>query len=322
MQVVRVGGRRYSDPDIISLIQESGGLVDPRSAVINQARILLKTLREFGGVPSDPFERLEILASLKGIKIFPMELERQGREARDAVLVPTATGRMVLYNPRRPRTRTLFTIAHEISHTFFPNSDTGARFRAICEPSSREANELERLCDCGAAELVLPQDDFRARVRLDYSLNVVEEVAADFGTSFEATAFRMASANPGIAVGGLLKYRFTVGEQRQLSSPVQRTLFKSATKKTQLSRTRKYRRQSLHLSEPSTDDHTIRWNKSFDVSSVVYEARRKHCVVTAVETLPNESGEVGRLEAVVAPYQREDADPEFPDVIFLWTALQ
>lgn len=321
MRVVRVGGRKYSDPDILSLIQESGGLVDPRSAVIHQARKLLKTLREFPGVPTDPFERLRILASLKGIKIFPMDVERQRRESRDAVLVPTETGRMLLYNPNRPRTRTLFTLAHEISHTFFPNSDTGARFRAICDPSSREANELERLCDCGAAELVMPLDDFQTRVGLDYSLTAVDEVAADFGTSFEATTFRMASAHPGIAVAGLLKYRHTVGEQRQLSNPSQRTLFKSSTVGVKSSPVRKYRRQSLHLSE-SAEDHTIRWNKSFDVASVVYQARKKRGVVIGAEVLPNGREETGRLEAIVAPFQREDADAAFPDVIFLWTPLQ
>jgi len=29
---------------------------------------------------------------------------------------------------------------------------------------------------------------------------------------------------------------------------------------------------------------------------------------------------MGRLVAVRAPYQREEADPEFADVLFVWTA--
>ena len=34
--------------------------------------------------------------------------------------------------------------------------------------------------------------------------------------------------------------------------------------------------------------------------------------------LPNEANLIGTLEAVRAPYQRDDADPVYGDVLFLW----
>ncbi|MGC2332908.1 MAG: ImmA/IrrE family metallo-endopeptidase, partial [Candidatus Acidiferrales bacterium] len=61
----------------------------------------------------------------------------------------------------RPASRVAFSIAHEISHAFFPNSVTGARFRSICQSNSKKANELERLCDLGASELLMPLDEFQ-----------------------------------------------------------------------------------------------------------------------------------------------------------------
>jgi hypothetical protein len=53
---------------------------------------------------------------------------------------------------------------------------------------------------------------------------------------------------------------------------------------------------------------------------VVYRAATDDGVQTSIEVLPNEAGLRGRIAAVRAPYQRENAQPERPDVLFLWTA--
>src|SRR6185437_8021498 len=122
METVRIGGRRYSDPDIISLAKRTGELICPRFTIRTQARLLLAELNQHEGLPKDPLSRLSILASLNGIKIKPMNLEAQRSEPRDAALYPTDTGWLILYNPNRPRQRMLFTLAHEIIHTLFPNN--------------------------------------------------------------------------------------------------------------------------------------------------------------------------------------------------------
>jgi Zn-dependent peptidase ImmA (M78 family) len=229
-------------------------------------------------------------------------------------------GRSIIYNPAVPRSRLAFSIAHEIIHTFFPNSINGARFRNICASESREANELERLCDLGASELLMPLNEFqKAAGTTGYSLSAISDLMEIFGSSFEATVFRLASAHPGIAVAGLLRYRLRVGEQRQRRATAQTLLFSSTPGGDGEEVQPKYRRQSVHLSEACTEAHMIRWNKSFAVESVVYSAATNSDVQIGLESLPNQLTRKGRLEAVRAPFQRDEADPVFGDVLFFWT---
>jgi Zn-dependent peptidase ImmA (M78 family) len=319
METIRVGGKKYTDPDVISLIKATGYLIDPRSSVLNQARNLLTKFNSFGEVPHDAIKRLTILASIVGITVEPMEIDRQRNEKRDAILVTTKTKRIILYNPNRPASRVAFSIAHEISHTFFPNSLSGARFRSICHANSKEANELERLCDLGASELLMPFSAFQDMTAGNYSLRNVDALSAAFGSSYEATVFRLATAHPGKAISGLLRYRLTMEEQRQSAGPSQQPLFGADAGVADEAPRRKYRRQSIYLSEACTESLTIRWNKSFEESSCVYEAGRNSGIHSGTEILPNGSGIPGRLEAVRAPYQREEAHAEFSDVLFIWT---
>jgi Zn-dependent peptidase ImmA (M78 family) len=318
METLRVGGRTYRDPDVISLIRQTGGFVDPRSSVVTQARRIVNLYQQFDGAVADPIERVKIIASLVGIKVLPMDIEQQRGEKRDAVLVHTPAGKVVPYNPRRPSSRVAFSIAHEIAHTFFPNSTRGTRFRHIVADGSKEARELEGLCDLGAAEIVLPLADFVRAIGGAYSIQSVDRLCRTFGTSFEATLFRLATAHPGIAVAGLLKYRYTVGETRQLSAAKQQHLFAQSGIVAETQPVKKYRRQSLFLSEACDDSYTIRWNKSFDPSSCVYKAGHGGVFEVSYETLPNEASVYGKLEAIRAPYQREDADEEYGDVLFFW----
>lgn len=321
MERLRIGGRRYSDPDIISLARESGELIDPRFTIATKARALLQKLNEFAGVPLDPIGRLKVLASLKGIKIQPMDIDHQRNYKRDAAVFPTSSGWRILYNPNRANSRIAFTLAHEIVHTLFPHSASGARFRSITSPDSREANELERLCDLGAAELVMPLDEFQRCAGGNFSLSAVEALATRFGTSFEATVFRLASAHPERAVAGLLRYRLRLEEERKANRASEQVfLFSTRESGGEQSPEKKYRRQSLYVSEPCGDEYTIPWNKSFETSSVVYKARSGG-IASAIETLPNRTGKYGRIEATLAPYQREEADATFGDVVFFWEEL-
>jgi len=95
METLRIGGRRYSDPDIISLCRQSGELIDPRSTIVNMARALTEKANGFSGLPSDPLERLKIVASLSRMKILPMDMDQVRREKRDAhfIRLPTVGGR-------------------------------------------------------------------------------------------------------------------------------------------------------------------------------------------------------------------------------------
>jgi len=323
METITVAGRRYTDPDIISLIRATGQLVDPRSAVIHQARQLNSEYRSFGN-DGQPFERLKILASLRGLEIHAMEPHLSSREKRDAVLIPNADNKrirgQILYNPTRQAGRVAFSIAHEIAHTFFPNSVSGARFRTLCSPDSREGNELERLCDLAASELLMPVEDF-LKMRGDaIGLHLVEQLSAAFGSSYESTVFRLATSYRGIAAAGLLRYRFNKADkQAAIIARQQKQLFDAPLhRQVPASPSPKYRRQSFYTSECCGSEHVVPWNKSFDSSSCAYIAGRCTAIQRALDALPNQAGRVGNFEAVRAPYQREDADAINGDVLFLW----
>ncbi len=322
MQTLRVGGRRYSDPDVVSLIRATGELVDPRAAVLTQARRLNAELENLGGTGIEPIERLKILASLRGLEVEHMSRERRKIEVRDAILIPRNDGKdgLIAYNPDRPQGRVAFSIAHEIAHTFFPNSTSGARFRSLCNSDSREANELERLCDLGASELLMPHGQFRRALGNEFGLNAIPRLCEQFGSSYEATVFRLATTHEGICIAGLLRYRYRASEERALlSRGAQQFLFdRGESSEDEMPVLPKYRRQSLHMSEKCGDEHIVRWNKSFESDSCVYAAGLGSEIGSGRETLPNEAQEFGTIEAIRAPFQREEADPIFADVLFVW----
>lgn len=322
METIRVGGHAYSDPDVISLIRATGSLVDPRSAVTHQARTLNARFRSFDSASTSAFERIKIMASFRGLDVEPMILEKDEKERRDAVLIPSGKARgrkgQIFYNPSRLLGRIVFSIAHEISHTFFPSTTTGARFRNQCGSDSREANELERLCDLAASELVMPLDEFRREVGDTYSLDSLPRLCDRFGSSYEATLFRLASAHPAVAAAGLLRYRRRKSEEQARIARANQLYLGDFREQGDGVPAPKYRLQSFHSSTGCGEKFKVRWNKSFDELSCVYKAGHSSTVCTAVEELPNMSGETGSLEAVRAPFQRNEASPEFPDVLFFW----
>lgn len=329
MEGIRAGGHRYSDPDVVALIRAGGGLADPRSLVLTQARRLNQQYRMFDSAGVTPFARLVHIASIIGLEVMPMDTTRRRDHSRDAVILLNGTSKgrrgQIFYNPDRPSGRLAFSIAHEISHTFFPSSSGGARFREMCGSDSREANELERLCDLGASELLMPAKEFRSAVDDDWSIRTVSRLTVQFGASFEATTFRLASSHPGVAAAGLLRYRRRIEEQRTAeraeAAKAQALLFSRATLRTVVIPKPKYRRQSFHVSDEFPERLTVRWNKSFDEDSVIYRAANAATALHHDEALPNGTAILGKLETIAAPYQREDADLIHPDMLFLWTAI-
>jgi uncharacterized protein DUF955 len=170
----------------------------------------------------------------------------------------------------------------------------------------------------GASELLMPQEEFLEEIGGDFGLHLVPSLAARFGSSYEATVFRLATAYNGLAVAGLLQHRYRKAEERRLSAPPQPSLFPnegSITKQPEP----KYRRQSLHTSLACTADHLVPWNKSFDETSCVCFAQEPdEDIQRGQESLPNKFGEIENIEAVRAPYQRTLDIAHLPDVLFLW----
>jgi len=315
MERVRINGRRYSDPDVVALIRSNGRAIDPQQEVVRKARELNQQLRDLGEVP-DPRRRLEILASLAGVKVAPMDGPGVGKSGREALVYQNSDGSSrAYYDPNNSEGRVNFSIAHEIVHTFFPNSG-GARFRSMVADDSKEANELEMLCHRGAAELLMPIEEFSEELRGEMGLAPVRRLCERFGSSYEATVYRLATAYPGLAVAGLLRFRHRLEDARRLAFRNQRSLFGEDGQG--IVPPPKLRRQSLYLSEDAGPDYTIPWNKSFDELSCVYRAAAKLEVRSNREQLPNKSADFGAIEAIRAPYQKPENEPGFPDVLFLW----
>jgi Zn-dependent peptidase ImmA (M78 family) len=314
MERIRVGGRVYTDPDVLSLIRAQS--VDPHSEVVRKAQELNQRLRNFGAT-TEPRRRLEMLASLAGLKVAQMSGPGLGKGKREALIYRDTDGsRQIYYDPTLPEGRVNFSIAHEIVHSFFPSSATGARFRSLCADDSKEANELERLCHRGAAELLMPVEEFIEELADDIGLSAVPRLCQRFGSSYEATVYRLTTGSSGIAVAGSLQFRYRKDEARRLYSKQQPSLF-IGLDEGQLPRA-KYRRQSLHTSDACTSQYIIPWNKSFDEGSCVYTAALAPGIQFGGERLPNRCDDAGTIEAVRAPYQRANAEAGFPDVLFFW----
>jgi IrrE N-terminal-like domain len=94
--------------------------------------------------------------------------------------------RMVL-NESAPATRRRFTEAHELCHTFFYELVPEIKFR----PHATDAME-ERLCNFGAAALLIPEADLRERAEsCSVYLGTLEELAERYGVSLETTFLRI-----------------------------------------------------------------------------------------------------------------------------------
>jgi hypothetical protein len=137
------------------LIRESGG-ADPEEIVRRKCREIVKSAKASGwsGPPFDPF----ILASLRGIKVKKVQ-HNIGAEAR---VFGKGAQVFIEYRPNMTLMERLrFSICHEIVHTVFPDCyETVRHLHFEGEQQTEAEREFERLCDAGAGELLMPQEEF------------------------------------------------------------------------------------------------------------------------------------------------------------------
>jgi hypothetical protein len=79
--MVRSRTERRRDPDVVALVEAGGGLSDARSLVLTQARKLNASYRRFESSGNTPLERLKFIASLQGLTLEPMNIERCRRHS-------------------------------------------------------------------------------------------------------------------------------------------------------------------------------------------------------------------------------------------------
>jgi len=308
---------------VVALIDRSGEGLDPYAFVEQKTQELLQKLAAFDSSSSSPFQRICYLASIEGFDVRPMSDQARTQEERDAMLVATKSAArrgLIVYNPRRQETRTVHSIAHEIIHSFFPNSDVGAQFRSGHKAGTGPAPELELLCDYGAAELTMPRVEFAQAVEeIGFGLEYIDAVRQRFGTSFEASAYRLATTSPLPVAVGLFHYRLAKG---QLAKPQQGALFPEKQRSIEV--TPKYRRQSFHHSRTYPTSLLLPWNKSLPIHSAPYRAAESGRLETGNETIAGRGTATGlfSIQSIRAPYQPKFAVPEWPSMIVLLSLLQ
>lgn len=134
-----------------------------------------------GGAYSPPTDLRVISEKLNVLQWRPNEaLPLHGR------LLPEGNGFVVEYSATQTPERQRFTIAHELGHAVF--AKTGPAF-------PKHGEELERICDLIATELLMPRLAFSAKVGGTWSTATVVALAREFGTSLAATALRCLEFN-------------------------------------------------------------------------------------------------------------------------------
>jgi len=134
------------------------------------------------GPPFDPFR----LADHFGIPVIPRE------DVLDARIIPVGLHKLQIeFNPNRSRGRLRFSIAHEISHTLFPDCLERIRNRELRTRISEDDWQLELLCNIAAAEFLMPvgnEIDSLTPITIDNVLRLQKE----FNVSTEAISIRLA----------------------------------------------------------------------------------------------------------------------------------
>lgn len=144
-------------------------------SIEDAVRIVAK--RYLDGVACPPTDLNAIADRVCVTEIFGEDLPVSGELRRDGKNLK------IVYSTYLSPTRKRFTIAHELGHAIFEG--TGAR-------APRTGDELERLCDMLASEILMPRDIFLSLANGDPSLSHLLEVAHTFKTSLSATSIRYA----------------------------------------------------------------------------------------------------------------------------------
>lgn len=183
-----------STKSLIDELVRTTGATDAAAAVRLKARELVDLYVASFGTPTMPMS-MEVLASLRGIT----RSDDRPLHGPDAEIGPDGTGGVTRrVNPDRPETRQRFSVAHEVSHTFFPDYTTkpwcrsDARYRDRSNPDEY----LEMLCDIGAAELLFPEPWFSKDAAAITDANGLLRLATTYRASREATMRRYAEISP------------------------------------------------------------------------------------------------------------------------------
>jgi IrrE N-terminal-like domain len=179
-------GRRWNHKSVRALVRTAGG-GDPEEIIRLKSRELVAEAKAAGwsGPPFDPLQ----LASFRGIT----SRESTALFSAEAQLTPMEGNQLLLeFNPTRSSGRRNFSISHEIVHTLFEDCYEMVHQRKSNPKAFDPQQEVEHLCQVGAAEILMPYENFAAdATKLPLSLGSVPELAKQYRASREAAARRL-----------------------------------------------------------------------------------------------------------------------------------
>lgn len=132
---------------------------------------------------------------------------------------------IILINQDDPETRQRFTEAHELMELLFSALHQGSGWAAR-EAGGFNHSTKERLCNEGAAELLMPRTAINARIaEQGLSYSTARLIATDFAVSVTAALVQMARVGPGCHAVVVWRRKNKPKEMRSQISPQQTSLF-------------------------------------------------------------------------------------------------
>lgn len=250
-------------------------------------------IKQYGPVndPEDVERYAAFLRSEAGIDDEPpidlvAILERFGAPTPQRVVLAGQQGMLwdseagiILIEERDRPTRQRFTEAHELMEMLF-----------AVMPTRRDAHGYnvgnfphwtkERLCDVGAAELLMPATTFLPRLkRFGVSLDTARALAVEYGVSLATSVIRTATIGPGLHAAVLWRMKNKPTEIENQVPEKQMALFELPSAK--------IARQKLRVewSFAGTETPFIPKDKSVSDDSLIYAAWRDHCVTAGTERI-------------------------------------
>lgn len=182
--------RLSSHPSVLALLAADGTTTDPAVAIRRRARALVEEVRAEFGFEGPPFDA-RTLASIRGFKV--THTAEGFRNDQDACIGPG----FIAVNSTKPAVRQRYSVAHEVIHTLFPDYEEELRRAGVLWRAENDDSDVERLCQIGAAELVMPAFAFAPSLeRLGLSLSTILSLRAEYDVSLEASARRVADLTP------------------------------------------------------------------------------------------------------------------------------
>ena len=173
--------KKWTNPSVVDFAKGR----DPVQAITDAAREIVMRAIDQGWV-GPPFDPLALADILK-LEVVPRD------DVSEARTVPTGRGSVLIeFNPNRPQARVRFSVAHEISHTLFPDCSKVMRYRLGHREATPDEWQLEALCNIAAAEFLMPLGSLPPPSRGELSMDHLLRLRLKYQVSTEAIFIRVA----------------------------------------------------------------------------------------------------------------------------------